>query len=265
MHEDMGGKQTVPNSAYPRTGRFLQGRLRHALTDREKSVIEELVSDVVDVDAGTTLLERGDLVDHSTMLIEGFMLRTVWENGDRHVVGFQVPGDFVDLHAFALKRLDHGLVALGDIKVGYVTHEALERVLAHEPHIARIFWFSTLLDAAIHREWIMKTAQLRAMGRIAHLIAEIWYRLRVVGLGNSRGFRTPLSQTDLADICGISTVHVSRTLADLREGGVVDFRRGRITILDGEKLKKIGMFDPVYLYGEGGLEVRDELSDTYNS
>jgi len=176
------------------------------------------------------------------------------------VVGFQVPGDFVDLHAFALKRLDHDLVALGRIKVGHVMHDDLERVMAQEPHLARIFWFSTLLDAAIHREWIMKTAQLRATGRIAHLIAEIWYRLRMVGLGRSSGFQTPLSQIDLADICGISKVHVSRTLTDLRDGGVVDFRRGRITILDGEKLKKIGKFDPIYLYGEGGLQVQDELT-----
>lgn len=255
----------MSKSPYPFTGRFLQSRLRHALSEREKGVVEELVSKVETVRGDTMLLERGDLVDHSTVLIKGYMLRTVREDGGRHVVGFQVPGDFVDLHAFALKRLDHDLVALGDIEVGYVTHSDLEQVMAKEPHLARIFWFSTLLDAAIHREWIMKTAQLRATGRIAHLLAEIWYRLRMVGLGKSSGFQTPLSQADLADICGISKVHVSRTLTDLREGGVADFRRGRITILDGEKLKKIGKFDPIYLYGEGGLEVRDELTQTQNT
>lgn len=252
----------MPDSRYPLTGRFLQSRLHHALSEHEKGVLEGLISKVETVPRDTMLVERGDLIDNSTMLIEGYMLRTVREDNERHVVGFQVPGDFVDLHAFALKRLDHDLVALGRIKVGYVMHDDLERVMEQEPHLARIFWFSTLLDAAIHREWIMKTAQLRATGRIAHLIAEIWYRLRMVGLGRSSGFQTPLSQIDLADICGISKVHVSRTLSDLREGGVVDFRRGRITILDGEKLKKIGKFDPIYLYGEGGLEVQDELTQT---
>ena len=250
---------------YPFTGKFLKSRLRHALSSREKRLVEDLVTRVETVEDNTVLLRRGDLMDSSTMLIEGYMLRTINENGQRHVVGLQVPGDFVDLHGFALKRLDHDLVVLGRARLGHVRHIDLERVMAEEPHLARIFWFSTLLDAAIHREWIMKTAQLRATGRIAHLLCEIWYRLRMVGLGSSGGFRTPLSQIDLASICGISTVHVSRTLTDLRDGGAVDFRRGRITILDADKLKKIGRFDPSYLYGEGGLEVRDELSNTSNT
>lgn len=250
----------MPDSEYPLTRKFLQGRLRHALSTREKQIVEGLISKVDHVPPDTMLIERGDLVDYSTMLIEGYMLRTIRENDDKHVVGFQVPGDFVDLHAFALKRLDHDLVSLGNIKVGYVMHSDLERVMDEEPHLARLFWFSTLLDAAIHREWIMKTGQLRATGRIAHLLAEIWYRLRMVGLGRSSGFQTPLNQIHLSQICGISTVHVSRSLTDLREGGVVDFRRGRITILDGEKLKTIGKFQPTYLYGEGGLEVQDELT-----
>ena len=71
----------------------------------------------------------------------------------------------MDLHAYALKRLDHDLMVIGRAKVGYVPHERLRGCMASEPHLARLFWFSTLLDAAIHREWIMKVAQLRAMGR----------------------------------------------------------------------------------------------------
>jgi len=255
----------MENHEYPLTGKFLQGRLRHALSKHEQGVIENLISKVETVSAESMLIRRGDLVNHSTMLIEGYMLRTVREDGDRSVVGFQVPGDFVDLHAFALKRLDHDLVALGNVKVGYVMHDDLEQVMADEPHLARIFWFSTLLDAAIHREWIMKSAQLRAIGRVAHLIAEIWYRLRMVGLGASGGFQTPLRQSDLAEICGISPIHVNRVVRDLREGGVAEFRRGRITILDEEKLTKLGKFHPIYLYGEGGLEVQDELTKTSNT
>jgi len=245
---------------YPMTGRFLQGRLRHAITEREQALLESLIVGTDELQGESLLLKRGDFCDFSTMLIEGHMLRTVHEDGERCVVGYQVPGDFVDLHAFALKRLDHDLMIIGTAKVGYVPHERLRKVLEEEPHLARIFWFSTLLDAAIHREWIMKSQQLRAMGRLAHLFAELWYRLRMVGLGKSTGFQTPLNQIHLGQICGMSTVHVNRTLRDLREGGVVEFRRGRITILDGEKLKQLGKFEPSYLYGEGGLQVGSALN-----
>lgn len=244
---------------YPHTGRFLKGRLRHALESRECEILENLVATTETIDGEKTLLERGQFCDQSTVLIEGMALRTIVDKDRSHIVGFQVPGDFIDLHSFALKRLDHDLTVIGRAKVGYVPHERLRQVMADEPHLARLFWFSTLLDASIHREWIMKTSQLRAAGRVAHFLAEVWYRLRMVGLGNSDGFDTPLMQLHLASICGISPIHVSRTLKDLRDGNVVNFQRGRVTILDGEKLKSIGRFDPAYLYGEGGLAVGHAL------
>ncbi len=244
---------------HPLTGRFLQGRLRHAITPDERDILEGLVAKTEVLQGDELLLKRGDFCDFSTILISGHMLRTIHEDGQRSIVGFQVAGDFVDLHAFALKRLDHDLMAIGEAEVGYVPHERLNKVIEDEPHLARIFWFSTLLDASIHREWIMKGQNLRAMARLAHLFAELWYRLRMVDLGKSSGFQTPLQQSHLAQICGISTVHVSRSLRDLREAGIVEFRRGRIIILDGEKLKKIGKFDPSYLYGEGGLAVGNAL------
>ena len=235
-------------------------RLRHAMTSDEQDLLERLISKTETIHGETYLVERGDFCDFSTMLIEGYMLRTIREDGDEHIVGMQVPGDFVDMHAFALKRLDHDLVVIGDVKVGYVQHEDLKRVLQDQPHLARLFWFSTLLDASIHREWIMKSNQLRAAGRVAHLLTELWYRLRMVGLGDSRGFDTPLTQIHLSKMCGMSTIHMSRSLRDLREGGAAEFNRGHITILDGDKLKALGKFDPAYLYGEGGLEVGDALN-----
>ncbi len=244
---------------YPRTGRFMASRLRHAMTAEEKAILEGLIEEVRETQGETCLLSRGDFCDHSTVLIEGFMLRTIEHETERSIVGFQVPGDFVDLHGFALKRLDHDLVAFGRTKIGIVPHEKLRHVLENEPHLARLFWFATLLDAAIHREWIAKMTKLRAVGRVAHVLTELWYRLRMVGLGNAKGFGTPFTQVHLADMCGLSEIHMSRSLRDLREGGVVEFRRGRITILDAERLKDMARFDPAYLYGEGGLEVGHAL------
>lgn len=244
---------------YPLTWRFLRGRLRHAMTSEEQWLLESLISETEIIDGDKVLINRGDFCDFSTVLVDGYMLRTIHEDGVRGIVGFQVPGDFVDMHAFALKRLDHDLLVIGRAKVAYIQHDDVKRVLQEHPHLARLFWFSTLLDAAIHREWIMKFSSLRATGRVAHLLAEIWYRLRMVDLGPSSGFQTPLTQIHLSTICGTSTIHMSRCLRDLREGGVVDFRRGKITILDEEKLKRIGKFDPTYLYGEGGLAVGDAL------
>ena len=245
---------------YPLTGRFMASRLRHAMTDGEKGLLEGLVGEVRELQGEAQIIARGDFCEHSTILIDGFMVRTINENSERSIVGFQVPGDFVDLHGFALKRLDHDLSTLGRATIGIVPHQRLREVLEQEPHLARLFWFATLLDAAIHREWISKMTKLRAVGRVAYLITELWYRLRMVGFGNSKGFTTPFTQIHLADMCGLSEIHMNRSVRDLREGGVVEFRRGRITILDAERLKEMARFNPAYLYGEGGLEVGSALN-----
>lgn len=238
---------------YPNTGRFLAGRLRHAMTSREKSVLEGLIERVEVAEDDERILSRGAVCDHSTMLIEGFAVRTIDENGKRYVVSVQTPGDFMDLHSFALKRLDHNLVAIGPVKIGIVPHTALAKLMDEEPHLSRLFWFSTLLDAAIHRQWILKLHQLKASRRTAHLLAEVWQRLDNVGLALSDGFASPLTQSDLAEMCGTTSIHMNRSLGELRRKGVAEFKRGRLICDNRAALEKIGDFDPSYLYGSGAL------------
>jgi CRP-like cAMP-binding protein len=245
---------------YPLTGRFLLGRLRHAMSGEEKDILEGLIEDTERVRAGTVLLERGQLAERSTLLIEGYLLRAIVEDEGRHVVGMHVPGDFADLHGFALKRLDHSVVAVGEALVGYVSHARLEGVVERFPHLTRLLWFSTLLDAAIHRQWILKLEQLPAPRRVAHVFAELWHRLDLVGLGRRDGLRTPLIQADLADICGTTAIHMNRALALMRREGIAEFRRGALYVRDRARLEAFAGFNPDYLYGKGELRVGAELS-----
>jgi len=244
---------------YPLTGRFLMGRLRHAMTDDEKATVESLIEQTETLEGQTVALVRGELCTHSTMLIDGYMMRTIENRGRRFVVGLQVPGDFVDLHGFALKRLDHNMVTLGPVKVGYVPHERIAEVLEKRPHLARLLWFATLLDAAIHREWILKLEQLTAVKRVAHVFSELWHRLDLVGLGRRDGLRTPLIQADLAEMCGTTAIHMNRALGQLKKEGIAEFRRGTLYVHDRARLESFAEFDPAYLYGEGILRVGDEL------
>lgn len=245
---------------YPLTGRFLLGRVRHAMSEREKEIVEGLIAHTECFDNAHTVLQRGVRCERSTLLIEGYMIRVIRADGQRHIVGIQVPGDFVDLHAFALQRLDHDIVTIGPAKVGYAPHERLQGVMKEHPHLTRLLWFSTLLDAAIHREWIMKMEQLRTNGRIAHLFAEIWMRLDLVGLAHKDGFTLPLTQSDLADACGTTAIHMNRVLRQLSKEGILDFRRGCLTVSDRAKLEEYGHFNPDFLYGSGKLQVGAELA-----
>jgi CRP-like cAMP-binding protein len=238
---------------YPNTGRFLLGRLRHAMSDEEKRALEDMIERTEWIDRPRRLIARGATCTQSTMLIEGFMLRTLEMDGRRYAVSSHVPGDFVDLHCFALKRLDHNIDTLGRVKVGYVPHARLDEICRANPHLARILWFSTLLDAAMHREWIVSLEQLTTPRRIAQIFAELWRRLDMVGLAGPQGFDSPFTQSDLSEMCGATPIHTNRAVMNLRRRGLADFVRGTITIPDRTALERYAGFTPDYLYGPWSL------------
>lgn len=241
---------------FSKTGHFLAGRLWQDMSDAEKAELEALAGDVQTFEDGHRLISHGDVCDCSTMLIDEFMLRTLESEDRRYGGSFHVPGDFVDLHCFALKRLDHYIDCVGPTKIAQVPHTAIANIMHEKPHLARLFWFSTLLDAAMHREWTMKLEQLTAPKRIAHIFAEIWRRLEMIGLGYPDGFETPLTQADIATMCGATPIHTNRALSDSRKQGFVDFQRVKVRIEDRQKLEDYAGFTPDHLYGEGELVMR---------
>lgn len=243
---------------YPLTGDFLAGRLRQNLRPDDLTYIENLVESVEEHGDGTCILERGARTERSTILIEGYVFRTIESGGKRFITGVHLPGDFIDLHGFALKRLDHNVVAAGKVRVGCVSHATLRRVMMDRPGVARAMWFATLLDAAIHRKWIQTLEQLDAPRRIAHLYAELHTRLELIGRVNSRALRTPFTQFDMADMCGVSAIHANRAVGKLKEMDIAEIRRGDLYTDDWNLLKKFARFDPDYLYGDGPLKLEDD-------
>lgn len=238
---------------------FLKGRLRHAFTAHEVDLLESLVDKTQRVGDGHVVQHRGVLAHQSTLLLDGFIGRMIEDEGQRNIVGLQVPGDFVDLHAFALKRLDHDVVTIGPALLGFVPHERLAAIVREEPHLTRLLWFSTLLDAAIHREWILKLEQLKAEERLAHIMCELWHRLRFVDLADEHGFNMPLLQTHLANACGTTAVHINRVIKAVRQKGLLEINRGRVSIPDIPALARFAHFRPDYLYGEGSLFLTEDL------
>lgn len=253
-----GTTELLGTASFPLTGNFLAGRLRHNLSLDDLQYIEGLVESVEEHDDGARLLSRGIKTDRSTILIEGYIFRTIESGNKRFITGVHVPGDFVDLHGFALKRLDHNIDAAGKVRVGSVSHETLRTVMRDRPGVARAMWFATLLDAAIHRKWIQTLEQLDAPQRIAHLYAELHTRLELVGRGVSRALRTPFTQFDMADMCGVSAIHANRAVGKLRELGIAEIRRGDLYTNDWAALKRYAQFDPDYLYGDGPLKVKED-------
>ena len=233
---------------FPLTGDFLAGRLRAQFSEPDLAIIEDSMGEPRPLADGERLIARGEPLVRATMLIDGFMFDRVIKDGKRYIVGVHVPGDFVDLPGFALNHLDHDLVAAGPVRIAQVERDHLGEVTQARPGVARALWVATLLEAAVNRQWIRNLEALDAPQRIAHLYAELHHRLTLIGRNVSRTLRTPFTQTDLADMCGVSAIHANRAVARIRELGLGEIRRGDLYIGDWKALEGYAEFDPAYLY-----------------
>jgi CRP-like cAMP-binding protein len=232
-------------------GLLLKLRARDILTEEEERVLRSGVSDIQEIAAGRTIVRAGVTVSESHLLVQGIVARYKdLADGQRQIMELHVPGDFVDLHGFLLKRLEHNVGALTPVRLAFVPHDRLRRITEDHPHLARLLWFSTLMDASIHREHILSVGRRTALSRIAHLLCELYLRLEVVGLAAAGRFHLPLIQADLADVTGLTSVHVNRMLKSLRDEALLTFRGGEVTIHDWERLQQIAEFNPDYLYLE---------------
>jgi CRP-like cAMP-binding protein len=226
-------------------------RARDVISPEEEAVIRDSVSEQIRFLADDVVVRERQKIDFSTILVSGIAARRKdLPDGRRQFTELHVPGDFTDLHSFTLKYLDHDIVALCNCTFAIVPHDKLRRVLERHPHLTRVYWFGTNLDAAIHREWELSLGSRTAMARMAHLFCEMYVRLDLVGLVRGGTFDLPITQEELAEMCGITPVHANRTLQQLRKTGLVEFAGGIVTIPDFKAAESTAEFDPSYLYLE---------------
>ncbi len=222
---------------------------RDQLSDAERNALLALRATSRRVAAGQDLVRERDRPVESILLLEGYAARyTSLSDGSRQITAIHVAGDFVDLQSFLLHTMDHSVGAMSDCAVASVPHEALKAVTDAFPHLTRLLWLNTLIDSAIHRRWLVTMGRLPAAARLAHLICELYRRLEVVGLVRDGGFDLPLTQAELADVLGLSTVHVNRVVQTLRQQGMIAWPGRVLTVLDWDRLQAYAEFDPTYLH-----------------
>lgn len=221
---------------------------RDSLSEDEKAVLAGILDPPTIVRAGDDIVSQYATPNHSTLLLDGFAARyVVLMDGARQITELNVPGDFVDLHSLLMSPMDHGVAALTECTVAYCPHEVLRRVTETHAHLTRLLWMDTLIDAAVHRQWLAGLGRRPALGRLAHLLCELYLRLAVVHRAGEHRMDLPLSQAVLADVLGLSAVHVNRSIAQLRTGGFIEWNGRSIRFLNWDRLVHLAEFDPTYL------------------
>lgn len=221
----------------------------HALDDDDRSAINRLPLQIVDLRADQDIVREGDRPSRSCFFLSGLACwYKVTGEGKTQILSFQIPGDLPDLQSIHLSTLDSSLKTLSPSRVAFVQHEPLREICARRPNVASAFWRMTLIDAAIFREWVANVGSRQAYGRVSHLLCEMVVRLNAVGLADQHSCDLPITQTELGAATGLSTVHVNRTLQTLRRKKLIRWQDSRLDVLDWKGLREAGDFDATYLH-----------------
>ena len=220
--------------------------------EEERTALEAACSEVRVVEARHDLVKERSSTDAMHILLEGWACRyKLVRNGTRQIPALLVPGDICDIDALLLDRLDYSVAALTPCTVAILPRAAVLELSARYPRIASAFLWLTMVENSILTEWTLCLGRRSASQHLAHLFCEMFFRLSAVGRADEDGYVLPLTQEQIADVLGLTNVHVNRTLQSLRSEGVVASDRGRLTILDFEALKRRADFDTAYLRPEG--------------
>jgi CRP-like cAMP-binding protein len=231
------------------TSLLLKLRRRDDVSLEEEEVVVNLVGEPQRVAAKSDIVREGERPSTSALLVEGFAGRyKILGDGSRQITALHVPGDLVDFHSFLLKEMDHGVVALSECVVAKVPHVSLLAVSETHPHLMRLFSLSALIDAAIHREWLVCMGRRRATEHLAHVICEVYQLLETVRLAVNFEFSFPVTQMELADALGLSAVHTNRAVQSLRHEGLLTWENHHVKIHHWTRLSEFAGFDSRYLH-----------------
>ncbi|MDN3572966.1 Crp/Fnr family transcriptional regulator [Methylobacterium longum] len=218
------------------------------LSDEDRVVLLKVSENAQAVPARTDLVQEGDPPAGVFLILEGFACRyKLRANGARQIMAYLVPGDAGDFDVALLDAMDHSISTLSDCTVVRIAPETIRDLLAR-PAVAAALRKSTLVDEATLREWLLNVGRRTAVERLAHLFCELHLRLSAVGRTDEYRFKLPLTQPDLADTTGMTSVHLNRSLMELRRQGLIELQQRHLTILDLPRLRELAEFKAGYLH-----------------
>lgn len=215
----------------------------------DKQALLDLPYSTRSLSAGSYIVREGDRPSHSCLLVSGFAYRhKVVGDGGRQIVAIHMKGDLVDLQNSLLRTADHNVQALSTVEVAFIPREAIRILAFARPNVGMAMWYDTLVDGSVHREWTANVGRRDARSRTAHLLCEFGVRFEAAGLGSLCDYELPMTQEQLADSLGLTSVHVNRTLMAMDREELTRRAKRSVFIRDWERLAEAGDFNSAYLH-----------------
>jgi CRP-like cAMP-binding protein len=233
---------------------------RSPLTREDREALLGLSHNVRKLAASAHIVRDGDAPDFCTLLLSGFAYRyKLTGEGGRQIISLHCAGEFLDLQNSFLGLADHSVQMLTEGELALMPIGVLQELALTRPAIGRALWIDTLIDASIFREWVVNVGRRDSRARVAHLLCEFSLRLEAAGLASNHQYELPMTQEQLADAVGLTSVHVNRVLKQLGEEGLIERDRRSIVIVDWKRMREAGDFNERYLHHDA-MGAREEAA-----
>lgn len=219
------------------------------LSEAAVAAIDALPCTIRTVEPSGYIVREGDVPTACAIVLSGFAFRQKLSgDGARQILSLRIPGDLLDAQTLFLSAVDHNVQALTRAKIGLIPRSAIQQLMDAHPSAAHAITVDILIEASITREWLLNVGRRNALARLAHLLCEFTVRMDSRGLGVDGAYELPLTQEQLGDALGLTSVHVNRTLKALEAEGVLKRQGRRISFTGWREARRIADFSPAYLH-----------------
>lgn len=196
------------------------------------------------LDRGDVLLQQGEVSTRLFTVLEGVLIRyRLLEDGRRQILNFSFPGDLIGMQGAFDAPLSHSVEAMLPSRVCEFQRADFPTLIAAHPRLGYdLIWIAAKEEADLE-EHLVSLGRRSARERIASLAVWLVDRARSRGLardGNSVAL--PITQAQIADMLGLSLVHVNRSLQSLRRDGLLEWTQSEVTVNDFDAAARFAGF-----------------------
>ena len=223
----------------------------HLLGEAERDALKQAMTVTRTFANGAELLRERESAECIYILAAGWACRyKTLRDGGRHIPALLVAGDVCNVDSLLFDSADYGVRTLTEATAHVLPRDCALELCAAYPGIALTFTRLAVVDTLTVSRSAVCLGRQSARSRLAHLLCELEARLASAERSEPGGFELPLTQEQLADVLGLTSVHVNRTMQQLRAEGLIVSQGRTIRIPDIARLRGIGEFDPAYLHTE---------------
>ena len=224
---------------------------RGPLSDEGRRAVLSLPYTRRTVPPASYLVREGEAPRTCSVLLAGHAVRhKILGDGGRQIVSLHIPGDGLDLQSCCLNSADHNVQTLTRAELAIIPMAVLRQLIWERPEVSRAILMDVLVESSISREWITNVGRRDARTRLAHLLCEFAWRMDEQQLKGADEYELPMTQEQLGDALGMTSVHVNRSIKALEMDGLIIRNKRTISFPNIAELRSVGDFSALYLHAD---------------